>query len=164
MVVEKNCDLGLAFDGDADRLIAVDNKGEIVDGDKILVICGLDLKDSGRLKDNTIVVTVMSNMGLDIALDKNGCRTEKTQVGDRYVLEKMLENGYSLGGEQSGHVIFLDHNTTGDGLLTALQLTNVLVKKKKTLNELAKIMDVYPQVLVNAKVSNEKKYDYLEMK
>ncbi|HHT50350.1 MAG TPA: phosphoglucosamine mutase [Eubacteriaceae bacterium] len=162
MVVEKNCDLGLAFDGDADRLIAVDNKGEIVDGDKILVICGLDLKDSGRLKDNTIVVTVMSNMGLDIALDKNGCRTEKTQVGDRYVLEKMLENGYSLGGEQSGHVIFLDHNTTGDGLLTALQLTNVLVKKKKTLNELAKIMDVYPQVLVNAKVSNEKKYDYLE--
>ncbi len=162
IVVEKGCDLGVAFDGDADRLIAVDNKGKIVDGDKILVICGLNLKDRGKLKDNTIVVTVMSNMGLDIALEKNGCRSEKTQVGDRYVLERMLEGGYSLGGEQSGHVIFLDHNTTGDGLLTALQLTSVLVHKNKSLHELAQVMEIYPQVLVNAKVTNEKKYGYLE--
>lgn len=159
-VIENNCDLGLAFDGDADRLIAVDHTGEIVDGDKIMAICGLYLKEQGKLKENTIVVTVMSNMGLDIALQENECKTIKTQVGDRYVLEKMLEGGYSLGGEQSGHVIFLDHNTTGDGLLTALQLTSVVINKKKSLKELAKIMNVYPQVLVNAKVSNQKKQDY----
>lgn len=159
-VVDNGCDLGLAFDGDADRLIAVDHTGAVVDGDKIMVICGLHLKDQGKLKDDTIVVTVMSNMGLDIALQENGCKTVKTKVGDRYVLEKMLENGYSLGGEQSGHIIFLNHNTTGDGLLTALQLTSILVYTKKSLNELAQIMNVYPQVLVNAKVSNQKKQDY----
>jgi phosphoglucosamine mutase len=162
IVVERKCDFGVAFDGDADRLIAVDNKGEIVDGDKTMVICGLDLKDKGKLKDNTVVVTVMSNMGLDIALKENGCRTEKTKVGDRYVLENMLQNGYSLGGEQSGHVIFLDHNTTGDGLLTALQLAGVIVHQNKSLNELAKVMNIYPQVLVNAKVSNQKKNDYMK--
>lgn len=162
IVVEKNCDLGVAFDGDADRLIAVDNTGEIVDGDKTMVICGLDLKDKGKLKDNTIVVTVMSNMGLDIALKENDCKAEKTKVGDRYVLENMLKNGYSLGGEQSGHVIFLDHNTTGDGLLTALKLAEVIIHKNKSLNELAKVMNIYPQVLVNAKVSNKKKNDYMK--
>ncbi|MCR1898621.1 phosphoglucosamine mutase [Irregularibacter muris] len=161
LVVEKQCDLGLAFDGDADRLIAVDHKGEIVDGDKILVICGLDLKDKDKLKDNTLVVTVMSNLGLDKALQENDCKFIKTSVGDRYVLEAMLKDGYSLGGEQSGHVIFLDHNTTGDGLLTALQLTMVLKHKNKSLRELASVMKVYPQVLVNAKVSNSKKYDYM---
>lgn len=162
LVLERNCDLGLAFDGDADRLIAVDNRGEIVDGDKILVICGLDLKENRRLKDDTIVVTVMSNMGLDVALQNHGCKTIKTKVGDRYVLEAMLEGGYKLGGEQSGHVIFLDYNTTGDGLLTAIQLTSVLVHRKKTLHELAELMDVYPQVLVNARVSNQRKNDYLK--
>lgn len=161
-VIEKNCDLGVAFDGDADRLIAVDHKGEIVDGDKILVICGLDLKEKGKLKDNTIVVTVMSNMGLDLSLKENGCKAKKTNVGDRYVLECMIENNYSLGGEQSGHVIFLDHNTTGDGLLTALQLSNVLVHQNKSLNELAKVMKIYPQTLVNAKVSNKKKNNYMQ--
>lgn len=161
-VVENHCDLGLAFDGDADRLIAVDNTGEMIDGDKILVICGLDLKKKGKLKDNTIVVTVMSNMGLDIVLKENDCKTVKTKVGDRYVLEEMLEGGYSLGGEQSGHVIFLEHNTTGDGLLTALQLTSVLKHTKKSLSELAKVMDIYPQVLVNANVRNQKKNDYIQ--
>src|SRR5699024_1160911 len=144
------------------RLIAVDNTGEMIDGDKILVICGLDLKKKGKLKDNTIVVTVMSNMGLDIVLKENDCKTVKTKVGDRYVLEEMLEGGYSLGGEQSGHVIFLEHNTTGDGLLTALQLTSVLKHTKKSLSELAKVMDIYPQVLVNANVRNQKKNDYIQ--
>lgn len=162
LVKEKNCDLGLAFDGDADRLIAVDGDGEIVDGDKILTICGLDLKEKGKLKDDTIVVTVMSNMGLDIALKENGCRSLKTKVGDRYVLEAMLKGGYSLGGEQSGHVIFLDHNTTGDGLLTALQITSVLKHTGKNLKELASVMNIYPQILVNAKVTNSKKYDYMD--
>lgn len=161
-IVENHCDLGLAFDGDADRLIAVDDTGAMINGDKIMVICGLDLKEKGKLKGNTIVVTVMSNMGLDIVLRENDCKTIKTKVGDRYVLEEMLKNGYSLGGEQSGHVIFLDHNTTGDGLLTALQLTSVLKHTGKSLSKLAKIMDIYPQVLVNAKVSNQKKNDYMQ--
>lgn len=161
-VLENDVDLGLAFDGDADRLIAVDENGVIVDGDKIMAICGIDMHERGVLKKDTVVATVMSNLGLEIALKKAGCNVVRTAVGDRYVLEKMLEEGYSLGGEQSGHVIFLDHNTTGDGLITALQLLSVMVGKKKHLSELASVMTEFPQVLVNAKVSNEKKHLYLQ--
>lgn len=153
-------DIGLAFDGDADRLLAVDEKGNLVDGDKIMAICGKYLSDRNRLKDNTIVSTVMSNLGFDIALSENGMTSVKTQVGDRYVLEEMLANNYPLGGEQSGHIIFLEHNTTGDGLLTAVQLLRVLKEEGKPLSELASIMTIYPQVLKNAHVANEKKYHF----
>ncbi len=155
-------DIGLAFDGDADRLLAIDEKGELVDGDKIMAICGKYLAAKNHLKDNTIVSTVMSNLGFDIALSENGMSSVKTQVGDRYVLEEMLANGYQLGGEQSGHIIFLEHNTTGDGLLTAVQLLRVLKEEGKTLSELASIMTVYPQVLKNAHVANDKKYHFNE--
>ncbi len=155
-------DVGLAFDGDADRLLAVDENGELVDGDKIMAICGKFLSERGELKDNTIVSTVMSNLGFDIALKENQMTSVKTQVGDRYVLEEMLNNGYQLGGEQSGHIIFLAHNTTGDGLLTAVQLLRVMKESGKKLSELAAMMTVYPQVLKNAKVSNQKKYRFNE--
>jgi len=155
-------DIGLAFDGDADRLIAVDEKGNIVDGDKIMTICGIHLNEQNQLKDKTVVSTVMSNLGFDIALKENGLRTVKTKVGDRYVLEEMRKSGYVLGGEQSGHVIFLDYNTTGDGLLTAVQLLNVMKQTGKSMSELASVMTVYPQVLLNAKVSNLNKHKYTE--
>ena len=157
-----NADIGLAFDGDADRLLAIDENGELVDGDKIMAICGRYLAEKHQLKQNTIVSTVMSNLGFDIALRENQMNTVKTQVGDRYVLEEMLANGYELGGEQSGHIIFLAHNTTGDGLLTAVQLLRVLKESDKKLSELAAMMTVYPQVLKNAHVSNEKKYRFTE--
>lgn len=160
-VLEVGADVGLAFDGDADRLIAVDEHGQLVDGDMIMVICGLDMKERGKLNHNTIVATVMSNLGLDIALRKADCKCVKTTVGDRYVLEKMTEEGFNIGGEQSGHIIFLDYNTTGDGLITGLQLLRVMKRKGKTLSELAGVMQILPQVLVNARVSNEKKNDYL---
>jgi len=155
-----NADIGLAFDGDADRLIAVDEKGNIVDGDKIMAICGIFMNQQNKLANNTIVSTVMSNLGFDIALKENGLKTVKTKVGDRYVLEEMKENGHVLGGEQSGHVIFLEHNTTGDGLLTAVQILNVMKHTGKTMSELASVMNVYPQILINAKVSNTKKHAY----
>ncbi len=161
-VKETKADIGLAFDGDADRVLAVDEKGNIVDGDQIMAIIGLHLKQQGMLAHNTIVATVMSNMGLDIMAKNNGLIIEKTKVGDRYVLEEMLNSGYMLGGEQSGHIIFLEHNTTGDGLLTAVQLLKVLKDSGKKLSELAGVMQVLPQVLINAKVTNEKKYKYLE--
>ncbi|WZL72400.1 phosphoglucosamine mutase [Clostridiaceae bacterium 35-E11] len=162
LVTDWGADVGLAFDGDADRLIAVDEKGQIVDGDKILTICGSSLKEKGKLPHHTVVATVMSNIGLEKALDKAGCKVVKTNVGDRYVLEKMKEEGYALGGEQSGHLIFLEHNTTGDGLLSALQLLTVVKEKKQALSKLAGAMTVYPQVLVNAKVNNTKKTKYME--
>jgi len=162
LVVNWGADVGLAFDGDADRVIAVDEKGEIVDGDKIMMICASALKEKGKLAKNTVVVTVMSNMGLEKALKKKGCQIVQTKVGDRYVLEKMREEGYVLGGEQSGHIIFLEHNTTGDGLLTALQLLQVMQEKKQPLSKLASAMTTYPQVLMNAKVSNQKKMAYLD--
>lgn len=155
-------DVGLAFDGDADRLLAIDENGMLVDGDKIMAICGKALAEKGHLKDNTIVSTVMSNLGFDIALKENNLKTLKTQVGDRYVLEEMLANGYQLGGEQSGHIIFLEHNTTGDGLLTAVQLLRVMKETGKKLSELAAMMTVYPQVLKNAKVPNDKKHTFSE--
>ena len=161
-VVENKCDLGFAFDGDADRCLAVDEKGKLVNGDFILMLCAKHLKDEGKLKDDTLVVTVMSNLGLDIACKRENINTIKTKVGDRYVLEEMVENGYVLGGEQSGHVIFLDHNTTGDGLVTALQVAAIKKKSGKTLSELAGIMKELPQVLVNATVPNDKKNIYLE--
>lgn len=159
-VLEVGADVGLAFDGDADRLIAVDEHGNLVDGDQVLAICGLDMMNRGILKKNTVVATVMSNLGLDIALKNAGCKNEKTRVGDRYVLERMLECGYNLGGEQSGHIIFLDHNTTGDGILTALQMLSVVKRSGKHLSTLASVMRKLPQVLVNAKVSEQKKYNY----
>lgn len=157
---EKGCDLGLAFDGDADRCLAVDENGNMVNGDFLLAICAKDMKDRGKLEKDTLVVTVMSNMGLDIACGKEGIKTVKTKVGDRYVLEEMLKEGYVIGGEQSGHIIFLEHNTTGDGLLTGLQTASVIKKSGKKMSELAGIMKELPQVLVNARVTNDKKDAY----
>lgn len=161
-VVFEKADIGLAFDGDADRLLAVDEFGQIVDGDQIMAIVGNHMKGQGNLKKNTIVVTVMSNLGFTIMAKNNDIKTEQTKVGDRYVLERMKEIGASLGGEQSGHVIFLDENTTGDGLLSSLHLLQVLVDTGKPLSELSKIMQVMPQALVNAKVPNHKKENYMD--
>lgn len=155
-------DVGLAFDGDADRLLAIDENGQLVDGDKIMAICGHYLDSKNKLNKSTIVTTVMTNLGFDLAMQEHEMKTVKTQVGDRYVLENMLENNYVLGGEQSGHIIFLEHNTTGDGLLTAVQLVKVMKETGKPLSELAEIMTVYPQVLKNAKVSNSKKHRFME--
>ena len=163
-VVKKGCDIGFAFDGDADRCLAVDEKGNLINGDFILAICGKYLKEINRLKDNTLVVTVMSNLGLDIACNELGMNTLKTKVGDRYVLEEMIKGKYVLGGEQSGHIIFLDYNTTGDGLVTALQIASIVKKEGKTLSELCSIMKELPQVLANATVPNNKKNVYLEDK
>jgi phosphoglucosamine mutase len=160
--VANGCDIGLAFDGDADRVLAVDENGNVVDGDKIMAIIGLSLKNKGLLKNNTIVATVMSNLGFDIMARENGLNIIKANVGDRYVLEKMLEGDFILGGEQSGHIIIRLHNTTGDGLVTALQLLSVLKESGKKLSELAGIMNNLPQVLKNAKVSNDKKNAYLD--
>jgi len=162
LVVESGAHIGLAFDGDADRLIAVDNRGNIVNGDHMLAIFARHLKGKGMLKKDTVVATVMSNMGLDIALKREKCNLVKTKVGDRYVLEEMVSMGYSIGGEQSGHIIFLDHNTTGDGLLTALQLLAVVKETGKKLSDLASFMKELPQVLVNAKVKNENKDKYMK--
>lgn len=159
-VTETGADVGLAFDGDADRLIAVDETGRLVDGDQIMVICGLDMKRRGVLKKNTVVGTVMSNIGIGIALKNAGCSFVRTKVGDRYVLEEMLKNGYCFGGEQSGHIIFLDYSTTGDGILTALQLLSVIKREGRKLSELASVMTRFPQVLANAKVDPAKKDDY----
>lgn len=154
-VQERNFDLGLALDGDADRLIAVDSRGVIVDGDKLMLICANHLKEQGQLQDNTLVVTVMSNLGLQLAAKELGIRTISTKVGDRYVLEAMLQGGYNLGGEQSGHIIFGRHSTTGDGLLSALQLMQVMVQSGRSLEELAQIMDRLPQVLLNVRVADK---------
>lgn len=161
-VKQIGADIGLAFDGDADRCLAVDECGNMVDGDQIMAICGNYMKMQGTLKKDTIVATVMSNLGLFMMGKEKDIQIEQTIVGDRYVLEKMMEEGYNLGGEQSGHIIFLDENTTGDGLLTALHLLEALKHSDKTLSELAKVMDVLPQILVNAKVKNENKEKYLE--
>lgn len=153
-VVDNGCDLGFAFDGDADRMLAVDNTGALVDGDKCIAICAKHMKQLGKLKKDTAVVTVMSNMGFFKFCEANGIHCEKTKVGDRYVLENMHENGYSIGGEQSGHIIFLQYATTGDGQLSAIQLLAVIKDTEKTLKELADEMEVYPQVLINVTVSN----------
>lgn len=160
IVKEGNYHIGLAFDGDADRLLAVDENGDFVDGDKIMTICGINLKSRGLLPHDTVVTTVMSNIGMDEAFRNNGLQAVKAKVGDRYVLEEMLKGGYALGGEQSGHIIFLNTNTTGDGLMTAVQLLCVLKESGKAMSELASVMTVYPQVLKNAHVKNENKNAY----
>lgn len=158
---ETGADIGLAFDGDADRLLAVDENGNIVNGDQIMAICGSYLKGKGKLKGDTIVATIMSNLGLTQMGQKNDIQILQTKVGDRYVLERMLAEGYNLGGEQSGHVIFLDHNTTGDGLITALQLMAVMKHTGKPLSQLKQVMTVLPQVTVNVEVGSERKYEYV---
>lgn len=161
-VVYEKADLGIAFDGDADRMLAVDEQGSIVDGDQLMAICANHMKEQDILKKNTIVATVMSNLGLFLMGKEKNIHIEKTKVGDRYVLENMRENGYNIGGEQSGHIIFLDENTTGDGLLSALHLLCVMVETGKKLSELAAIMEVLPQALVNAKVPNHKKENFAD--
>lgn len=154
-VKERGADVGLAFDGDGDRLIAIDEKGQVVDGDQIMFICAKYLKEQGRLKEDTVVSTVMSNLGFYKGLEANEMKSVQTAVGDRYVVEEMKKSGYSLGGEQSGHIIFLDHITTGDGLLSGLQLVNIMKVTNKSLSELAKEMQKFPQKLVNIKVTDK---------
>ncbi len=155
-VKEKKLDIGFAYDGDADRCIAVDNEGQIIDGDLILYACGTYMKEHGELANDTIVTTIMSNLGLYKALDKKGIRYEKTAVGDKYVNENMVANGHCLGGEQSGHIIFSKHATTGDGILTSLKVMEAVLEKKTTLHELVKDVKIYPQVLKNVRVHDKK--------
>ncbi|MFE4242774.1 phosphoglucosamine mutase [Peribacillus butanolivorans] len=152
---EKGADVGLAFDGDGDRIIAIDEKGNIVDGDQIMYICAKYLKENNRLKQGTVVSTIMSNLGFYKGLEEHGIQSAQTAVGDRYVVEEMRKGGYNLGGEQSGHIIFLDYNTTGDGLLTGLQLVNIMSETQKPLSELANEMKKYPQTLINVKVTDK---------
>lgn len=154
-VKEKSADIGLAFDGDGDRLIAVDENGEIVDGDQIMYICAKYMKENGRLKHQTVVSTVMSNLGFYKALEAQEIKSAQTAVGDRYVVEEMRKSGFNLGGEQSGHIIFLDYNTTGDGLLSGLQLVNIMKVTKKPLSQLANEMKKFPQILVNLRVTDK---------
>lgn len=155
-VKEKGLDVGFAYDGDADRCIAVDDKGNVIDGDLVLYICGKYLKEQGRLNGDTIVTTIMSNLGLYKACDKVGIKYEKTKVGDKYVYENMVQNNFSLGGEQSGHIIFSKHATTGDGILTSLMIMEVIMEKKQTLSKLAEEVKIYPQLLKNVRVSDKK--------
>ena len=159
-VVENKCNLGIAYDGDGDRCLAVDENGNEIDGDKILAIISNYMKEKGTLKKDTIVATVMSNLGLNKYAESNELKLEQTKVGDRYVLEKMLKEGYNLGGEQSGHIILLDYNPTGDGILTSLMLTKIIMEKNITASKACDIIKIYPQVLINAKVSSDKKNDY----
>lgn len=159
-VLENGYDLGIAYDGDGDRCLAIDEKGNLIDGDKILAVSSKYLKENNKLSKDTIVATVMSNLGLNVYAKNNNLNLIQTKVGDRYVLEEMLENGYNIGGEQSGHIIFLDYNPTGDGILTSLMLLQIILEKKVSASKLCDIIDIYPQVLVNAKVSNDKKYDF----
>ncbi|KAA9299281.1 MULTISPECIES: phosphoglucosamine mutase [Aerococcus] len=162
MVCDNQADVGIAFDGDGDRCLAVDEKGRLIDGDHIMFICGKYLNERGRLKDNTIVATVMSNLGFHKATEAAGIHVETTKVGDRYVVEAMREKGYTLGGEQSGHIIFMEHNTTGDGLLTAIQLLFVMKQTGKKLSELADEMQTYPQILVNVRVTRQGREDAMK--
>ena len=155
-VVENHLDAGFAYDGDADRCLAVDEKGNLVDGDAIIYICGKYLRDRGRLNNNKVVTTIMSNLGLYKALDAEGIGYEKTAVGDKYVYECMMENGYILGGEQSGHIIFSKNARTGDGVLTSIKLMEVMVEEKTTMSELTRGLTIYPQLLVNVKVTSKK--------
>ena len=159
-VVANKCNMGIAYDGDGDRCLCIDENGNEIDGDIIMAILAKHLKEQGMLKDNTLVATVMSNLGLKKFCENNKIKFMQTKVGDRYVLEEMLKEGYNLGGEQSGHIIFLDYNPTGDGILTSLMLVSCILKKQSKLSKLAEIIKIYPQVLINAKVTNEKKYDF----
>jgi phosphoglucosamine mutase len=160
-VRESKAQIGIAYDGDADRVILCDEKGSVVDGDAIMAVCALQMIEQGMLKHNTLVATVMSNLGLELALKDAGGKLIRVSVGDRAVMEKMIEGGYNLGGEQSGHVIFLDHNTTGDGLVTALQVLAIMKQTGRPLSELAARMKTYPQTLVNVKV--KKRHDLAEV-
>lgn len=159
-VIDKKCNLGIAYDGDGDRCLAVDENGNEIDGDKIIAIISQYLKSKEKLNKDTIVATVMSNLGLNKYAKQNGLTFVQTKVGDRYVLEEMLKNGYNLGGEQSGHVICLDYNPTGDGILTSLMIIKAILEQGKKASEVASIMKAYPQVLINAKVLSDKKYDF----
>ena len=159
-VVENHLSLGVAYDGDGDRCLAIDEKGNEIDGDKLLAIISQNLRKKAKLKKDTIVATVMSNLGLNKYVKENELQLIQTKVGDRYVLEEMLKQGYNIGGEQSGHIILLDYNPTGDGILTSLMLIQTMLEENKKASELASIVKLYPQVLINAKVSSEKKYDY----
>ena len=154
-VVENGLDVGFAYDGDADRCLAVDENGELVDGDKIMYVCGKYMSEKGKLSNDTVVATVMSNIGLFKALEEAGLSYEKTAVGDKYVYENMLANGHSLGGEQSGHIIFSNYARTGDGILTSIQVMEVMIAKKMSLAELAKPVKIYPQLLVNVRVADK---------
>ena len=159
-VVDNKLSLGVAYDGDGDRCLAVDENGEEIDGDKIMAIISQYLREKGKLKKDTIVATVMSNLGLHKYARDNGLELLQTKVGDRYVLEQMLKEGFNLGGEQSGHVILLDYNPTGDGILTSLMLITAILEKGQKPSEVASVIKLYPQVLINAKVDSNKKYDY----
>ncbi len=161
MVRENRADAGLAFDGDADRLILADNQGEILDGDQMMAICAKHYIERNALKDNTVVATVMSNLGFEVALRKMGAKLIRTLVGDRYVVEQMRAHKYTLGGEQSGHLVFLDHSTTGDGILSALQVLAVMLRELRPLNDLKKIMEHYPQKLVNVPVVSKKPFQQI---
>ena len=154
-VVEKGLDVGFAYDGDADRCLCVDDKGELVDGDKILYVCGRYMKERGELNKNTIVTTIMSNLGLYKALDKKGISYDKTAVGDKYVFESMMEHGYSIGGEQSGHIIFSKYASTGDGILTSLKMMEVMMARKQKMSQLCEGLSIYPQVLKNVRVADK---------
>ena len=160
LVMQKHLNLGIAYDGDGDRCLAVDENGHEIDGDMILAIFANYLKEKGKLKRDTVVATVMSNLGLKKFALNNNLNFEATKVGDRYVLEKMLKEGYNLGGEQSGHIILLDYNPTGDGILTSLMLIEIMLEKQAKLSELSKVIKKYPQVLINVKVNNDKKKNY----
>ena len=154
-VVDNGLDIGFAYDGDADRCIAVDHKGNVIDGDKIMYVCGKYLKEQGRLNGNTVVTTVMSNLGLYKSLEREGMKYEQTAVGDKYVAENMMENNYSIGGEQSGHIIFSKYATTGDGILTAIKMMEVMLEKKQSLATLTSPVRIYPQVLKNVRVKSK---------
>lgn len=162
LVLQSKADLGFSFDGDADRIIAADEKGNFIDGDHMLAIFAKSMKKKDNLKNDTVVGTVMTNMGLDVYLESIGAKVIKAPVGDRYVLEEMLKDGHTVGGEQSGHIIFLDYNTTGDGVATGIHLANAIRELGKLPSELNDLMKNYPQVLINANVENSKKYKYLE--
>ena len=159
-VIKQGAFMGLAYDGDADRLIAIDEKGRVIDGDKVICICTKMLKDAGQLKDNKVTATVMSNIGFHKYIESLGCKVDVTGVGDRYVLESMIQTGCVIGGEQSGHIIFLDHSTTGDGILSSLQLVKAVLASGKKASQLSDEIEIYPQVLKNAKVKNENKSKY----
>ena len=159
-VIDNNLSLGIAYDGDGDRCLAIDEKGNIIDGDMLLAIFSKYLREKGKLKNNTLVATIMSNLGLNKFAEENGLNLKQTNVGDRYVLEEMLKNGYNIGGEQSGHIIMLDYNPTGDGILTSLMLIQILLEKNIATSKLCDIIQIYPQVLINAKVNSNKKNNY----
>ena len=159
MVRKKKADIGISFDGDGDRVVFADENGEVIDGDQIMAICATRMSQERRLKKNTLVTTVMSNMGLEVAMQEKGIRMIRTQVGDRYVVEEMVKRGCNFGGEQSGHLVFLDHNPTGDGILSALQLLAIMRKEGKSLSDLSDIMEKYPQTLVNIRIKERKRLE-----